>query len=272
MWKGRAEVRRCLETQALQGSTACWGLPLPSAQLPCPGDCSDASPRLPGPPTPPHSRSPGSLLSPLPPRPLGVLCPPGPRVSPVSRTCPFLVLPAPDECSTSLPLSQGLPSPLLRCPSQRLLDRVVRRYAEVPDAGSIFMDHFTDRDKLRLLYTLAVNAHPILLQVRSDPRKAPPGMGLKSNSEGASPGLSSLPLFCTPWGHQPMLVLLWHSLNTHWLLQWESAVVAVEGRGVRTQGWGGGLRNKSQWSPSLPEAALKGFVKEGNFDLYLKDH
>ncbi|ELK38084.1 PREDICTED: deleted in autism-related protein 1 [Myotis davidii] len=48
---------------------------------------------------------------------------------------------------------------------QRLLDRVVRRYAEVADAGSIFMDHFTDRDKLRLLYTLAVNAHPILLQI-----------------------------------------------------------------------------------------------------------
>ncbi|XP_062040565.1 divergent protein kinase domain 2B [Lepus europaeus] len=62
-------------------------------------------------------------------------------------------------------LVQGLPSPLLRCPSQRLLDRVVRRYAEVADAGSIFMDHFTERDKLRLLYTLAVNTHPILLQI-----------------------------------------------------------------------------------------------------------
>ncbi|KAI2599168.1 divergent protein kinase domain 2B isoform 1 precursor [Homo sapiens] len=62
-------------------------------------------------------------------------------------------------------LVQGLASPLLRCPSQRLLDRVVRRYAEVADAGSIFMDHFTDRDKLRLLYTLAVNSHPILLQI-----------------------------------------------------------------------------------------------------------
>uniref|UniRef100_A0A8C9QD27 Divergent protein kinase domain 2B n=1 Tax=Spermophilus dauricus TaxID=99837 RepID=A0A8C9QD27_SPEDA len=62
-------------------------------------------------------------------------------------------------------LVQGLPSPFLRCPSQRLLDRVVRRYAEVADAGSIFMDHFTDRDKLRLLYTLSVNAHPILLQI-----------------------------------------------------------------------------------------------------------
>ncbi|NXH51645.1 DIA1R protein, partial [Rhabdornis inornatus] len=65
-------------------------------------------------------------------------------------------------------LSQGLPSPMLRCPSQRLLDRIVRRYAEVPDAGSIYMDHLTDRDKLRLLYTLAVNSHPILLQIFPD--------------------------------------------------------------------------------------------------------
>ncbi|XP_038238710.1 divergent protein kinase domain 2B isoform X1 [Dermochelys coriacea] len=62
-------------------------------------------------------------------------------------------------------LVQGLPSPMLRCPSQRLLDRIVRRYAEVPDAGSIYMGHLTDRDKLRLLYTLSVNAHPILLQI-----------------------------------------------------------------------------------------------------------
>ncbi|KAM9245792.1 divergent protein kinase domain 2B [Leptosomus discolor] len=62
-------------------------------------------------------------------------------------------------------LVQGLSSPMLRCPSQRLLDRIVRRYAEVPDAGSIYMDHLTDRDKLRLLYTLSVNSHPILLQI-----------------------------------------------------------------------------------------------------------
>ncbi|XP_054831025.1 divergent protein kinase domain 2B isoform X2 [Eublepharis macularius] len=65
----------------------------------------------------------------------------------------------------TLALVQGLPTPMLRCPSQRLLDRIVRRYAEVPDAGSIFMDHFSDRDKLRLLYTLSVNAHPIILQI-----------------------------------------------------------------------------------------------------------
>ncbi|KAJ1119125.1 hypothetical protein NDU88_007311 [Pleurodeles waltl] len=62
-------------------------------------------------------------------------------------------------------LVQGLPSPILRCPSQRLLDRIVRRYAEVLDAGSVFMDHFTDRDKMRLLYTLSINAHPIVLQI-----------------------------------------------------------------------------------------------------------
>lgn len=106
--------------------------------------------------------------------------------------------PPPGGSPTHLP--QGLPSPFLRCPSQRLLDRVVRRYAEVADAGSIFMDHFTDRDKLRLLYTLAVNAHPILLQVRGDP---PPtlGRGFRSGSKGASPGLSSLPLYSKPWGH-----------------------------------------------------------------------
>ncbi|KFR08456.1 Deleted in autism-related protein 1, partial [Opisthocomus hoazin] len=71
------------------------------------------------------------------------------------------------------PSRQGLSSPMLRCPSQRLLDRIVRRYAEVPDAGSIYMDHLTERDKLRLLYTLSVNSHPILLQVRT----ASPGLG-----------------------------------------------------------------------------------------------
>eukprot|EP00069_Balaena_mysticetus_P011391 bmy_07124T0 len=98
------------------------------------------------------------------------LVPRNPAISPNSRACPCRSCHRPLALSTlsssrnlSHPL-QGLPSPLLRCPSQRLLDRVVRRYAEVADAGSIFMDHFTDRDKLRLLYTLAVNAHPILLQ------------------------------------------------------------------------------------------------------------
>lgn len=82
------------------------------------------------------------------------------------------------------PLSQGLSSPMLRCPSQRLLDRIVRRYAEVPDAGSVYMDHLTDRDKLRLLYTLAVNSHPILLQVRASlPQPETPPLTSKPSRE-----------------------------------------------------------------------------------------
>ncbi|XP_006638997.1 divergent protein kinase domain 2B [Lepisosteus oculatus] len=60
---------------------------------------------------------------------------------------------------------QGLTSPMLRCTSQRLLDRIVRRYAEVSDAGSVQMKHFAERDKLRLLYTLSVNQHPLMLQI-----------------------------------------------------------------------------------------------------------
>lgn len=103
------------------------------------------------------------------------------------------------------PLPQGLSSPMLRCPSQRLLDRIVRRYAEVPDAGSIYMDHLTDRDKLRLLYTLAVNSHPILLQVRAtlpqlqtpphDPSQANPHMRCVPApvQRTPSPGLCQLP-------------------------------------------------------------------------------
>ncbi|XP_075054273.1 divergent protein kinase domain 2B [Mixophyes fleayi] len=62
-------------------------------------------------------------------------------------------------------LVQGLPVQFLRCPSQRLLDRIIRRYAEVFDAGSVYMTHLSDRDKLRLLYTLSVNAYPIVLQI-----------------------------------------------------------------------------------------------------------
>uniref|UniRef100_A0A668AXX4 Divergent protein kinase domain 2B n=2 Tax=Myripristis murdjan TaxID=586833 RepID=A0A668AXX4_9TELE len=60
---------------------------------------------------------------------------------------------------------QGLAPPLLRCPSQRLLDRLVRRYAEVADVGSLQMKHFTEKDKLRLLYTLTVSQHPLVLQM-----------------------------------------------------------------------------------------------------------
>ncbi|XP_073702257.1 divergent protein kinase domain 2B [Garra rufa] len=60
---------------------------------------------------------------------------------------------------------KGLVTPMLRCPSQRLLDRIVRRYFEVTDVGSVQMKHFSEKDKLRLLYTLAVNQQPLILQM-----------------------------------------------------------------------------------------------------------
>ncbi|KAM3910421.1 divergent protein kinase domain 2B [Leptodactylus fuscus] len=62
-------------------------------------------------------------------------------------------------------LVQGLPVQFLRCPSQRLLDRIIRRYSEVLDAGSVYMTHLTDKDRMRLLYTLSVNIYPIVLQI-----------------------------------------------------------------------------------------------------------
>ncbi|XP_077155595.1 divergent protein kinase domain 2B [Ranitomeya variabilis] len=62
-------------------------------------------------------------------------------------------------------LVQGLPVQFLRCPSQRLLDRIIRRYSEVIDAGSVYMTHLTDKDRMRLLYTLSINIYPIVLQL-----------------------------------------------------------------------------------------------------------
>ncbi|KAG7331183.1 hypothetical protein KOW79_005152 [Hemibagrus wyckioides] len=71
-----------------------------------------------------------------------------------------------DKSNILLPsMVQGLVTPMLRCPSQRLLDRIVHRYFEVADVGSVQMKHFTSKDKLRLLYTLAVNQQPLILQM-----------------------------------------------------------------------------------------------------------
>ncbi|CAN0174537.1 unnamed protein product [Lampetra planeri] len=62
-------------------------------------------------------------------------------------------------------LVQGLRSPLLACPSQRLLDRIVRRFAEASDGGSVFMHHLDERDRLRLLFTLAASPQLVLQQI-----------------------------------------------------------------------------------------------------------
>lgn len=58
----------------------------------------------------------------------------------------------------------------------------------------------------RLLYTLAVNTHPVLLQVCSHPAlESLSGRGFTSGSEGVGPGLSFLSHHWIPWGHQSML-------------------------------------------------------------------
>lgn len=57
-------------------------------------------------------------------------------------------------------------SDLVHCPSQRLLDRVVRRYAETKDSGSFLLKNLKDTERMQLLMTLAFNPEPLVLQVR----------------------------------------------------------------------------------------------------------
>ncbi|XP_019943220.1 divergent protein kinase domain 2Ab [Paralichthys olivaceus] len=55
-------------------------------------------------------------------------------------------------------------SDLVHCPSQRLLDRVVRRYAETKDSGSFLLKNLKDTERMQLLMTLAFNPEPLVLQ------------------------------------------------------------------------------------------------------------
>ncbi|XP_053314569.1 divergent protein kinase domain 2A [Spea bombifrons] len=55
-------------------------------------------------------------------------------------------------------------SDLVHCPSQRLLDRVVRRYAEIKDSGSFLLKNLKDTERMQLLLTLAFNPEPLVLQ------------------------------------------------------------------------------------------------------------
>lgn len=57
-------------------------------------------------------------------------------------------------------------SDLVHCPSQRLLDRVVRRYAETKDSGSFLLRNLKESERMQLLITLAFNPEPLVLQVR----------------------------------------------------------------------------------------------------------
>lgn len=56
-------------------------------------------------------------------------------------------------------------SDLVHCPSQRLLDRLVRRYAETKDSGSFLLKNLKDTERMQLLMTLAFNPEPLVLQV-----------------------------------------------------------------------------------------------------------
>ncbi|GAA6079366.1 divergent protein kinase domain 2Aa, partial [Tachysurus ichikawai] len=55
-------------------------------------------------------------------------------------------------------------SDMVHCPSQRLLDRVVRRYAETKDSGSFLLKNLKDTERMQLLMTLAFNPEPLVLQ------------------------------------------------------------------------------------------------------------
>ena len=59
-------------------------------------------------------------------------------------------------------------SDLVHCPSQRLLDRLVRRYAETKDSGSFLLRNLKDSERMQLLLTLAFNPEPLVLQVGAE--------------------------------------------------------------------------------------------------------
>lgn len=83
-------------------------------------------------------------------------------------------------------------SDLVHCPSQRLLDRLVRRYAETKDSGSFLLRNLKDSERMQLLLTLAFNPEPLVLQVGTE---SGPG-GLREGPRGErEPGQVAPPAF-----------------------------------------------------------------------------
>ncbi|KAI4891139.1 hypothetical protein NFI96_020759 [Prochilodus magdalenae] len=76
-------------------------------------------------------------------------------------------------------------SDLVHCPSQRLLDRIVRRYAETKDSGSFLLKNLKDTERMQLLMTLAFNPEPLVLQVGA----ARAGIRTRSRERSYSRGL-----------------------------------------------------------------------------------
>uniref|UniRef100_A0A8C4R353 Divergent protein kinase domain 2A n=1 Tax=Eptatretus burgeri TaxID=7764 RepID=A0A8C4R353_EPTBU len=58
---------------------------------------------------------------------------------------------------------QGWSEPV-HCPSQRLLDRIVRRFGEARDSGSFLLRHLRPSERVSLLISLAVNPEPLIFQ------------------------------------------------------------------------------------------------------------
>lgn len=78
-------------------------------------------------------------------------------------------------------------SDLVHCPSQRLLDRLVRRYAETKDSGSFLLRNLKDSERMQLLLTLAFNPEPLVLQVGAGLGGGRPAERRRA-WEGAAPG------------------------------------------------------------------------------------
>lgn len=86
-------------------------------------------------------------------------------------------------------------SDLVHCPSQRLLDRLVRRYAETKDSGSFLLRNLKDSERMQLLLTLAFNPEPLVLQVGAEPGAGGrPARGAARGNSSPEKWLRSLPL------------------------------------------------------------------------------
>nr|XP_006001959.1 PREDICTED: deleted in autism protein 1 [Latimeria chalumnae]XP_006001960.1 PREDICTED: deleted in autism protein 1 [Latimeria chalumnae]XP_014347432.1 PREDICTED: deleted in autism protein 1 [Latimeria chalumnae] len=87
-------------------------------------------------------------------------------------------------------------SDLVYCPSQRLLDRIVRRYAETKDSGSFLLKNLKDTERMQLLLTLAFNPEPLVLQI--DLKTGMSGMKASLKIVIKKPACHSQRTFCVP--------------------------------------------------------------------------
>lgn len=93
-------------------------------------------------------------------------------------------------------------SDLVHCPSQRLLDRLVRRYAETKDSGSFLLRNLKDSERMQLLLTLAFNPEPLVLQVGARAGGVLPGGAARGPGVGRSGSAGSFTHF-GPGGAEP---------------------------------------------------------------------